>query len=271
MHLLFRYFITGCLVCVLFFLRVPNRKEQYGNLRYADYGDDECIEVMNRRRLKEILLRWIDIATSRNITYMLTYGTLLGSWRNGEGIPYDTDLDIYIDPSEKNKLDEIKDKRDFDTFSEEFHLVLDEDWRVLPANKRRCLTCDGELYNETIRNQDSCTFIGPFGRLIKGYEQYLDIWTFERVNGSIFDGHVGGGSYFLETDIFPLQKCRFMGLDTFCPRNPKVIFYSDFGQNADLRPSLICRNGRWVTREFTKSFPVLESLRKYFIEVYNRL
>ena len=65
--------------------------------KYSYYGDGSCRKRANRKRLVEILTRWMDIAEELNITYMLTYGSLLGAWRNGEVIPYDTDMDIHID------------------------------------------------------------------------------------------------------------------------------------------------------------------------------
>ena len=46
---------------------------------------------------------------------------------------------------------------------------------MLPVHARRRVGCDGVLAPP----YDSCTFNGPVGRLIKGYEQYLDIWDLE--------------------------------------------------------------------------------------------
>ena len=82
-------------------------------------------------RLKEILARWIEIAERNDIPYMLTYGSLLAAWRDSEVVqPWDTDLDIYTMDWDNNKLNNIQNKRNFDTYSEEFHLVLDIDWKV---------------------------------------------------------------------------------------------------------------------------------------------
>lgn len=91
------------------------------------YGDGTCHKRTDTVRLREILQRWIETATRHNITYMLTYGSLLAAWRDGDVIPWDTDLDIYTMEWDNAKLDDIQDKRDFDARVNEFHLVLDAD------------------------------------------------------------------------------------------------------------------------------------------------
>ena len=96
--------------------------------------------------------------------------------------------------------------------------------------------------------RDSCTFNGPVGRLIWGYERYLDIWDVEHVNGKVFDRY-GPGFYYPEDDIYPLNKCTLSGVTTWCPRNPKVIFDAFYGKDADMAPKWICRNGEWIQKE----------------------
>ena len=154
-------------------------------------------------------------------------------------------MDIHIDSRDNIKLDKIKDMRTFSTRSSDFHLTLDVDWRVLPVKKRRRVTCDGRSLNN---NHDSCTFTGPFGRLIKGYELYLDIWDFERVNGRVYD-RARAGHYYRESDIYPLKKCLYMGLQTWCPRKPTKVFAWLYGSGKKLNSKWICRRGKWITRK----------------------
>ena len=207
------------------------------------YGDGTCSKRHSTTRLKEILGRWIDTATKHNITYMLTYGSLLAAWRDGNVTPWDTDLDIYTMEWDNAKLDAIQDKRGFSSSVNEFHMVLDADWRILPVTKRRRVGCTGKVGPPW----DSCTFNGPLGRLIKGWEQYLDIWDLEvRSNGTqVFDRY-GSGSYYSWSDIFPLKKCRLLGMDTWCPRNPEPIFDVYYGKGADRRSPWLCKNKKWV-------------------------
>lgn len=206
------------------------------------YGDGTCLQRHSKARLTEILQRWIDIATRHNITYMLTYGSLLAAWRDGSVTPWDTDLDIYTLDWDNAKIDAIQDKRNFDTTVNEFHLVLDVDWRILPVIKRRRVGCNGILAPPW----DSCTFNGPLGRLIKGWEQYLDIWDLEvRNNGTQVHDRYGPGYTYNWTDIFPLRKCTLLGLQSWCPRNPEPIFDAYYGKGADRRTPWVCKNKTW--------------------------
>lgn len=207
------------------------------------YGDGTCHKRHSTARLKEILQRWIDIATRHNITYMLTYGSLLAAWRDGDVTPWDTDLDIYTMEWDNAKIDAIQDKRDFDTRANEFHLVLDVDWRIIPVKKRRRVGCNGIVAPPF----DSCTFNGPLGRLIKGYEQYLDIWDLEvRSNGTQAFDRYGSGSYYNWSDIYPLRKCNLLGLEAWCPRNPEPIFDVYYGKGASRHSPWICKNKSWI-------------------------
>ena len=80
---------------------------------YGDYGDNTCGVNKYRATLVNILQRWDKIARDNNITYFLTYGSLLGSWRDGDQIPYDTDMDVYVMSSENEKINGLKDDRTF--------------------------------------------------------------------------------------------------------------------------------------------------------------
>jgi len=210
----------------------------------SDYGDGTCGKSHNVNRLRGILRRWHDIATQNNITYFLTYGSLIAATRDGNFVPWDTDLDIYTDMRDNVKLDAIQNKRNFDTRSDSFHLVLDVDWRVFPVTSRRRVTCDGKM-----NTRDSCTFNGPVGRLIKGYEKYLDIWDLEIINGMAYDRYGPGYHYPLE-DIYPLKKCKLSGITAFCPKNPKVIFDAFYGKDAKMAPGWRCRKGRWIKQSW---------------------
>ena len=175
---------------------------------------------------------------------MLTYGSLLGAWRNGDKMPWDTDIDIYTDAMDNAKMNAIKDDRGFSTYSNLVHLALDVDWRIPSVSKRRRVTCDGKVLSNSYWKPDSCTFTGPLGRMIMGYEKYLDIWDVERVNGKVFDRY-GKGAYYPESEIFPLKKCSYLGLEVYCPRNPKPIFDAFYGKDKDLTNRWVCRKGRW--------------------------
>ena len=204
---------------------------------FSDYGDGTCENKYNHSRLKCILQYWKDLAACHNITWFLTYGALIGAWRNGDIIPYDTDMDIHIDSRDNIKLEKIASRRNFDTRSENIHLVLDLDWRIRPVKKRRRITCDGGS-----NTFDSCTFNGPLARIINGYEVYLDVWDLDHINGKVHD-RARASHYYDIGDLYPLQRCMYMGLEVYCPRKPRSVFRWLYGE--DMRSKYICDKGKW--------------------------
>lgn len=214
------------------------------------YGDGTCPVRTDVPRLKEILAKWIDIATKNNITYFITWGSLLGAWRDGHVMPWDTDLDVYTEESDNVVLDKIQAGRGWSTYSQEFHLVLDADWKIKPVEKRRRMRCDGR--NEVF-GRDSCTFQGPVARLIKGYEKYLDVWDLEvRSEGTQLCDRTEGVGCFPREEIYPLKTCTLLGMNTWCPKNPEVIWHKWYGHTGtDRRSPWICKNKKWIkTGEF---------------------
>ena len=48
-------------------------------------------------------------------------------------------------------------------------------------------------------------------------------------------------------EVFPLKRCKFLGVDTRCPCNPRATFKMLY--NGDMRPLKVCKQGRWVNRK----------------------
>ena len=208
--------------------------------KFSDYGDQTCGDNPNKKRLKELFLKWSEIASQLNISYFISTGTLLGAWRNGELIPYDTDVDVMISDRDNVKLEKIQNKRDFHEKDEKFHLILQRDWK-LSYKKRRRFKCNGK---QVKKYSDHCSFQEPLGRIIKG-KFHLDIYDYRIKDGLLYDPSEWPKTFPVKY-IFPFQTCQMMSIKTFCPKRPTKILYEFYGN--DLRPSKICRNGTWVKR-----------------------
>ena len=60
----------------------------------------------------------------------------------------------------------------------------------------------------------------------------------------LFDRY-GEGSLYNWDDIYPLKRCKLLGMNTWCPRNPEPIFDVYYGKGEDRRSPWVCRNGKW--------------------------
>jgi len=212
--------------------------DQREGINFSNYGDKTCGDNPDRKILRIILQRWIELSRLANISYFISTGTLLGSWRNGDIIPYDSDLDVMIDSRDNKKLDKLKDIRNFTESDNKFHLILQEDWK-LEYKKRRRFKCNGKKVEEY---SDECSFQEPLGRLIKG-NRHLDIYDYTVRNDTVYDPSEWEKTYPLN-DIVPLRYCKFMGYTTFCPNKPLTILKAFYGDK--LLPNTVCKNGEWI-------------------------
>ena len=264
-------YLLGCVVlivcCFLFYSKFPtetitlvfksefftnqyfNKSKKYNivskqwlntseNLNFSNYGDNSCDTLHQRQHLLVIFERWVKLANKYNISYFLTAGSLLGAWRNQDFIPYDRDLDILISNTSNTFLESIKDQRNFHESDDKFHLVLQEDW-TKPYAQRRRFKCNGEQVKVY---SDHCSFQEPLGRLIKG-DFHLDIYDYTVKDDLIYDPSEWEKTYKI-ADVFPLTKCMFMNIETWCPKYPKVILNQLY--NGNLFPSRVCKNGKWI-------------------------
>ena len=111
---------------------------------FSVYGDTNCSGNSNRNILEKIFEKWLEMSKESGIVFFLTCGTLLGSYRNGELIPYDSDLDVLINRSEVEKLKKYESKRKFSGYENDFHVAIQQDLEK-PYEKRKRYSCKGKV------------------------------------------------------------------------------------------------------------------------------
>ena len=207
-------------------------------------SDNDCLNDESHGELKRLFQLWVKMAQLLNVRYALTHGTLLGSWRNSEMIPYDTDLDVMVNHEEVPKLLIMADTS-FDESDNKVHLTIQRDY-LKPIDQRSRFRCNG--YRTLSRSRmDQCSFIEPLGRLIRGHYLHIDIVGFEMsssTNTVVFKTE-DSKTVFNTSMILPFTKCRFISYDTFCPRDTEKFLRDIYDGN--LEPNKRCVNGRWVS------------------------
>ena len=109
------------------------------------YGDSSCPENSWRSGLKELLQSWIELCHKHNIQYMLAYGSLLGAVRNGDVIPYDSDLDVLVDKRFYPVLEKLSVKRNFSSGDGIIRLVVQPEFWKFDSETRKRFTCEGKV------------------------------------------------------------------------------------------------------------------------------
>ncbi|KAG5449738.1 hypothetical protein CSKR_108277 [Clonorchis sinensis] len=213
-----------------------------------------CPVVRESRResLYRTLQEWIRIANQSGILWWITYGTLLGSWRDGNMIPYDSDVDISILGSYEKRLRQLATDRK-SIQKGKFNLVTRPGEHCVTSPGLR-LDCDG--HNVTSL-QDTCSFCGPLARMFHQYGEYVDIYLVhlevrvDVANNPIEFGYFDEG---MDRDrvepasvIFPLRTCKYMGLSVPCPNDPERFLTSVYGEEFALPRSRCSQEtGSWT-------------------------
>ena len=198
-----------------------------------------CKENRYRKKLQVILQEWSMLARRRNITqYFICFGSFLGSVRNGDMVPYDSDLDVCMFRRDYHKLDPEESKRPLSLGDGKIHLLLQRHSpHPLPNTPRK--DCKGNI----VRNvADDCAILDPHGRLYNGALVYMDIFMIEDHGAQLWDEyrdriHNRGA-------ILPVKPCKYLGLDTQCPNDATKYLNVYYGRHY-MTPHHICKNGTW--------------------------
>lgn len=207
------------------------------------YKKCDSLKINPKRAIfQELLREWVKIAVRNNISYVLSSGSLLGQYRNGDVIPWDIDVDVILQDTLFSKLEKITTPRTFTQGADSaFHFVVQPEYTG-PSQMRRW-NCNGQVVNG---QPDHCSFIGPIARLIKGFD-FVDIFGLKVEGNFAYEGYEK--KYFRVDDIFPGKDCFFMEVKTKCPQNVKKVLETFFHS---IRQPCVCINGTWKVESWWK-------------------
>ena len=111
------------------------------------YGDiSSCPKNSNREILSELFKHWVTLAKEHQIKYVIFYGTLLGALRNGDLIPWDSDMDLLLDVKYWPLMLSLASKRNFSISDGKIRLVVQPEFmKPGPSTGRKRYTCDGRV------------------------------------------------------------------------------------------------------------------------------
>jgi len=164
------------------------------NYKYELFGDNT--PVCCATHLYDILKDVTYILEKNNLEYFISFGTLLGAVRHKGLIPWDTDTDIVIPYSEKDKYIKILKKK-----LPEYDIRETKERGVSGSIIRVNLSKMNSLH------VDLFTYLSKDDKLSFGYSREFD-----------------------KKDIYPLQKISFYDLKLFAPKEIEkqlVLFYGN--------------------------------------------
>lgn len=110
------------------------------------YGEPGCPDNPWREDLSDLIRTWDKIAKENNIEYVLACGSLLGAMRNGDVIPYDSDIDILMDINYFASMKRLSVERNFHTSDGKIRLVIQPEFPLnIPVDVRKRFDCQGKV------------------------------------------------------------------------------------------------------------------------------
>ena len=215
------------------------RKSDFQHAQDSYYGEG-CKTNLYRSRLKIIFGVWKEIARRRNITqYFIAYGSFIGAVRNGDIVPYDSDIDVCIFRHEYHKLLPEESRRPLNLNDGTVHLLLQKH-SPHPKHDTPRRDCKGNVVRSVT---DDCAILDPHGRLYQSARIYMDIFVLEDFGRSVHDEY--RNKILKRETLLPLRLCSFMGLRTYCPNDATQYLTTYYGGNY-MKPHHICKGKKWV-------------------------
>ena len=117
-----------------------------GKLNSSVYGELGCPDNPWKKDFYELFRHWIIISKQYNIEYVLACGSLLGAMRDGDVIPYDSDVDVLVDRNYFSILERLSVKRDFNPSDGKIRLVVQPEFALnISMDDRRRFNCHGKV------------------------------------------------------------------------------------------------------------------------------
>ena len=125
------------------------RKEICEKLNYKHKKCDSLTVNPKREILQDLLREWIKLTARNNISYVLSSGSLLGQFRNGDIILWDNDVDVILFDNLYSKLVDITTPRNFIQGTDnDFHFVVQPEYNSPTQMKR--WNCNGQVSYELL-------------------------------------------------------------------------------------------------------------------------
>ena len=129
-------------------IRMPPQAESQTK---SVYGETGCRDNPWRNDLAMLLRQWINLSSEHHIEYVLAYGSLLGAMRNGDVIPYDSDIDVLIDVNFFSVMKRLATQRNFSTSDNKIRLVLQPEFtQNIPVETRKRYDCYGKVTKDKV-------------------------------------------------------------------------------------------------------------------------
>lgn len=161
------------------------------------------IPSCEKQNLFNILL-WVSSVLNK-YTWMISYGTLLGSIREKSLINHDTDIDIEVDIKHMSQI----------------YASLEEKNNLRPQ----------PYYIKAVKEVTG-TFSEPIVRVFfsKINEIHVDIWPFKKINNThVYRYHKTEDGLVEHELMFPTKNCELHGYYFPCPQNSEMMLKLKYG------------------------------------------
>jgi len=158
--------------------------------------------------LAEMVLALTDALKEANITYWLSYGTLLGAARDHAIIPWTTDVDLVVEEQDFPTIGK-KLKRISKLAKSGYQFFYDETY---PGLSRLCITDQNSIFSKYEKSLPEST---PY--YDSGYP-YVDIYK-AILQGGYYNVTWGPPCRFREDIVMPLTKIHLLGREMNAPKD----------------------------------------------------